>query len=144
MRPTSSAREPAPGVQRATLLSLGAAHPAVSRGGRGSRRFRASGRGDLFDLSARMSTCAASGRRHARLRRARRPARGSGAPDSEDALVRWAIAALPHRNTLDEAARAALDAAFRARAETLGASPDLILAFAGNEPLRMPPRRLLT
>jgi hypothetical protein len=50
--------------------------------------------------------------------------------DSEDALLRWAIAVLPHRNTLDAEARAALDSAFRVRAETLGAGPDLILAFA--------------
>ena len=50
--------------------------------------------------------------------------------DSEEALVRWAIAAMPHRNGLDDASRAALDAAFRARAQSLGASPDLILAFA--------------
>ena len=50
--------------------------------------------------------------------------------DSEEALVRWAIAAMPHRNGLDDASRAALDAAFRARVQTLGASPDLILAFA--------------
>ena len=38
--------------------------------------------------------------------------------DSEDALVRWAIAAMPHRNGLDDASRAALDAAFRARAQS--------------------------
>jgi hypothetical protein len=49
---------------------------------------------------------------------------------SEDALMRWAIAVLPHRNTLDAEARAVLDQAFRVRAETLGAGPDLILAFA--------------
>ena len=54
--------------------------------------------------------------------------------DSEDALVRWAIAALPHRSGLDDEPRAALDAAFRARAEAIGASPDLILAFADNAP----------
>ena len=54
--------------------------------------------------------------------------------DSADALVRWAIAALPHRSGLDEPARVALDAAFRARAEALGASPDMILAFGANEP----------
>jgi hypothetical protein len=52
--------------------------------------------------------------------------------DSEDALMRWAIAVLPHRNALDAEARAALDSAFRDRAETLGASPDLILAFAND------------
>ena len=54
--------------------------------------------------------------------------------DSEDALVRWAIAALPHRSGLDVEPREALDAAFRARAEAIGASPDLILAFADNTP----------
>jgi hypothetical protein len=53
--------------------------------------------------------------------------------DSEDALMRWAIAVLPHRNALEAEARVALDSAFRARAETLGASPDLILAFADRE-----------
>ena len=65
--------------------------------------------------------------------------------DSEDALVRWAIAALPHRSGLDDEPRAALDAAFRARAEAIGASPDLILAFADNDPRRRePPPRLST
>jgi hypothetical protein len=54
--------------------------------------------------------------------------------DSEDALVRWAIAALPHRNGLDDEPRAALDAAFRARAAAIGASPDLVLAFADDAP----------
>ena len=54
--------------------------------------------------------------------------------DSADALVRWAIAALPHRSGLDEPARVAFDAAFRTRAEALGASPELILAFGANEP----------
>jgi hypothetical protein len=54
--------------------------------------------------------------------------------DSEDALVRWAIAALPHRSSLDDEPRAALDAAFRARAAVIGASPDLILAFAEDVP----------
>ena len=49
--------------------------------------------------------------------------------DSEDALVRWAIAALPHRSSLDDEPRAALDAAFRARAAVIGASADLVLAF---------------
>jgi ERF superfamily len=54
--------------------------------------------------------------------------------DSEDALVRWAIAALPHRSGLDDEPRAALDEAFRARAAAIGASPDLVLAFAENAP----------
>jgi ERF superfamily len=54
--------------------------------------------------------------------------------DSEDALVRWAIAALPHRSGLDAQPREALDAAFRARAAAIGASPELILAFADNTP----------
>ncbi len=54
--------------------------------------------------------------------------------DSEDALVRWAIAALPHRSGLDAQPREALDAAFRARAAAIAASPDLILAFAEDAP----------
>ncbi len=54
--------------------------------------------------------------------------------DSEDALLRWAIAALPHRSGLEDEPRAALDRAFRARAEAIGASPELILAFAENAP----------
>ena len=62
------------------------------------------------------------------------PLEGLARIDSEDALVRWAIAALPHRNGLDDEPRAALDAAFRARAEAIGASADLILAFAEDAP----------
>jgi ERF superfamily len=60
--------------------------------------------------------------------------------DSEDALVRWAIAALPHRSSLEDEPRAALDRAFRARAEAIGASPDLVLAFASNAPAGEDPR----
>ena len=54
--------------------------------------------------------------------------------DSEDALVRWAIAALPHRSGLEVGPREALDGAFRARAAAIAASPDLILAFAEDAP----------
>ncbi len=41
----------------------------------------------------------------------------------EAGLLRWAVAALPYRNTLSDEARGALDAAFLARAEAIEADP---------------------
>jgi hypothetical protein len=52
-----------------------------------------------------------------------------------------AIAALPHRNGLDDEPRAALDEAFRARAAAISANPDLVLAFAENAPAGEAPSR---
>src|SRR4051812_2458977 len=53
--------------------------------------------------------------------------------DSADALFIWALDALPLRNNVPDASREALDAAFLARAEALGADPEVLLAF------RLPP-----
>jgi hypothetical protein len=49
---------------------------------------------------------------------------------TDDALLRWAIATLPLRSGLEADARLALDRAFRARAEAVGADPEMLLAFA--------------
>jgi hypothetical protein len=49
---------------------------------------------------------------------------------TDDALLRWAIATLPLRSGLEADARLALDRAFRARAEAVGADPEMVLAFA--------------
>ena len=68
------------------------------------------------------------------VRRAPRPSPlPKAAPDElagisdPDALLRWALDALPRRNQLDEDARAALDAAFLERATAIGADPELLL-----------------
>jgi hypothetical protein len=55
-----------------------------------------------------------------------------------DALLRWALDALPRRNELDEEARAALDAAFLARATEIGADPELLIAFDQARPPAKP------
>ncbi|HEX2556235.1 MAG TPA: ERF family protein [Microvirga sp.] len=47
----------------------------------------------------------------------------------EAGLLRWAVAALPYRNTLTDQARAELDTAFLARAQAIRADPDLLAAF---------------
>lgn len=47
-----------------------------------------------------------------------------------DALFRWALDALPLRNTMTEPARATLDLAFVAKAEAVGADPELLVAFS--------------
>jgi hypothetical protein len=47
-----------------------------------------------------------------------------------DALFRWALEILPFRNKLDESQRAASDAAFLARADAIGADPELLIPFA--------------
>ena len=47
-----------------------------------------------------------------------------------DTLFRWALEILPARNKLDEHQRAALDAAFLARADAVGADPELLTPFA--------------
>jgi hypothetical protein len=49
--------------------------------------------------------------------------------DSET-LFRWALEVLPARNKLDEKERSALDAAFLAKAEAVGADPELLVPFA--------------
>jgi hypothetical protein len=49
---------------------------------------------------------------------------------TDDALLRWAIVTLPLRSGLEADARLALDRAFRARAEAVGADPEMVLAFA--------------
>ena len=47
-----------------------------------------------------------------------------------DTLFRWALEILPARNKLEEHQRAALDAAFLARADAVGADPELLTPFA--------------
>ena len=44
--------------------------------------------------------------------------------EDADRLLRWALDALPRRNRMNDEERAALDQAFRARAEALGLEPD--------------------
>lgn len=46
-----------------------------------------------------------------------------------DALLQWALEALPFRNGLDAKRRATLDAAFLARADAIGVAPELLLPF---------------
>jgi hypothetical protein len=55
--------------------------------------------------------------------------------EDADALFRWALEVLPARNKLDEARRAEFDAAFLAKADALGADPELLIAF---RPSRVP------
>lgn len=59
----------------------------------------------------------------------RDPLRDLSRVDSDDALLRWALAILPLRNRLADGARASLDEAFLARADALGTDPELLLAF---------------
>jgi hypothetical protein len=47
-----------------------------------------------------------------------------------DALFLWALEILPFRNELDESQRAVFDAAFLARADAIGADPELLIPFA--------------
>src|SRR6516164_9238514 len=47
-----------------------------------------------------------------------------------ETLFRWALEVLPARNKLDDKERAALDAAFLAKAEAIGADPELLTPFA--------------
>jgi hypothetical protein len=47
-----------------------------------------------------------------------------------DTLFRWALETLPARNKLDDEQRAALDAAFLARADAIGADPEVLMPFA--------------
>ena len=51
-----------------------------------------------------------------------------------DALFRWALEILPARNKLDDAQRAAFDAAFLARADAIGADPELLIPFTHRAP----------
>jgi hypothetical protein len=57
------------------------------------------------------------------------PARDLAKIEDADALFRWALEALPIRNKLNETRRAEFDAAFLARADAIGADPDLLIAF---------------
>ena len=79
-------------------------------------------------------------RRRRRVARRTRPSPSSfarsGDPGSDlanigdaDALFRWALEILPARNKLDDAQRAAFDAAFLARADAIGADPELLIPF---------------
>src|SRR3954467_5831106 len=61
----------------------------------------------------------------------------AGISDPEE-LFRWALDALPRRNELDDEARAALDAAFLARATEIGADPELLLPFDQARPPAKP------
>jgi hypothetical protein len=47
-----------------------------------------------------------------------------------DTLFRWALEVLPARNKLDDKERATLDAAFLAKAEAIGADPEVLTPFA--------------
>jgi hypothetical protein len=49
--------------------------------------------------------------------------------EDPEALLQWALKILPARNKLDDARREVLDAAFLARAETIGADPELLIPF---------------
>ena len=80
-------------------------------------------------------------RRRRRVARRTRPSPSSfarsGDPGSDlanivdaDALFRWALEILPARNKLDDAQRAAFDAAFLARADAIGADPELLIPFS--------------
>ena len=79
-------------------------------------------------------------RRRRRVAKRTRPSPSSfarsGDPGSDlaniadaDALFRWALEILPARNKLDDAQRAAFDAAFLARADAIGADPELLIPF---------------
>ena len=63
------------------------------------------------------------------------PARDLARIQDADALFRWALEILPARNKLDEARRAEFDAAFLAKADAIGADPELLIAF---RPSRVP------
>jgi hypothetical protein len=63
------------------------------------------------------------------------PARDLARIEDADALFRWALEILPARNKLDEARRAEFDAAFLAKADAIGADPELLIAF---RPSRVP------
>jgi hypothetical protein len=65
-----------------------------------------------------------------RLTRADDPAGDLNRVTDADSLVRWALEILPARNKLDDGQRAALDAAFVARAQAIGVDPDLLIPFA--------------
>jgi hypothetical protein len=61
----------------------------------------------------------------------------SGDPESElarivdaETLLRWAFEILPARNKLDDRKRDALDAAFLAKADAIGADPELLIPWA--------------
>jgi hypothetical protein len=65
----------------------------------------------------------------ATLPRSGDPARDLARIEDADALLRWALDILPARNKLGEAQRAEFDAAFLARADAIGADPELLIAF---------------
>jgi hypothetical protein len=49
--------------------------------------------------------------------------------EDSEGLLQWALEILPARNKLDDARREVLDAAFFARAEAIGADPELLIPF---------------
>jgi hypothetical protein len=50
--------------------------------------------------------------------------------EDPEGLLQWALEILPARNKLDDARREALDAAFFAKVEAIGADPELLIPFA--------------
>ncbi|SEC59753.1 ERF superfamily protein [Rhizobiales bacterium GAS191] len=65
------------------------------------------------------------------------PARDLARIEDADALFRWALQMLPARNKFDEAQRAEFDAAFLARADAIGADPELLIPFGSHRVPRL-------
>jgi hypothetical protein len=86
---------------------------------------------DLLDLSAesRRGRRPRSPRERLRPARLRNPLRDLAQVQNPEALFRWALEVLPVRNKLAEEPRAALDAAFLAKADAVGTDPELLIAF---------------
>lgn len=64
-----------------------------------------------------------------RLAASRDPMQALAQIQDADALFRWAVNILPARNKLDDAQRAAFDAAIIAKADSVVADPEFLLAF---------------
>jgi hypothetical protein len=86
---------------------------------------------DLLDLSAegRGGRRPRSPRERLRPGRLRNPLRDLALVQNPEALFRWALEVLPVRNKLAEEPRAALDAAFLAKADAVGTDPELLIAL---------------
>ncbi len=86
---------------------------------------------DLLDLSAegRGGRRPRSPRERLRPARLRHPLRDLAQVQNPEALFRWALEVLPVRNKLADEPRAALDAAFLAKADAVGTDPELLIAF---------------
>jgi hypothetical protein len=86
---------------------------------------------DLLDLAAegRGGRRPRSPRERLRPARLRNPLRDLAQVQNPEALFRWALEVLPVRNKLAEEPRAALDAAFLAKADAVGTDPELLIAF---------------